>query len=202
MAKGLIKLTLAYRGGAIAPLTEDVFVRTVVVPAEFSLAFLHEVIQLAFGWQNYHFYAFRKGNLSYTIPDADFAELNKNEREAARTSIGSIFKKTGDKCSYEYDFGDSNEVEVTHKGSVVEFDDKDFEVVGPNLIEDSAGFGYTQGIIELLTKKKCTAQAKECIKWLEEAFDLTPEEILEVPEASDIANRVWKLIDFVLNAIP
>lgn len=202
MAKGLIKLNLAYRGGASTPLTDDVFTRTVVVPTEFSLAFLHKVIQLAFGWQNYHLYAFRKGELLYTIPDADFAELNTNEREAARTSIGSIFKKTGDKCSYEYDFGDSNEVEVTHKGSVVEFDDKDFVVVGPNLIEDSAGFGYTQGIIELLTKKKRTAQAKKCIKWLEEAFNLTPDEVLEVPDAANIAGRVWKLIDFVLNAIP
>lgn len=202
MAKGLIKLSLAYRGGASAPLTDDVFVRTVIVPSEYSLVFLHAVIQESFGWLNYHQFAFIKDGITYDMPESDDIPLEQDEREAARTPIGLLFSKAGEKCSYEYDFGDSNEVEITYKGSVVEFDDKDFEAVGSNLIEDSAGFGYTQGIIELLTKKKRTAKAKECIKWLDEAFDLTPEEVLEPPCASSIADRVWKLIDFVQNSIP
>lgn len=69
MIKDLIKLTLAYRGGVLSPITEDMFVRNIVVPAEFSLAFLHVAIQSAFCWQNYHFYAFRKGEHTYTVPD-------------------------------------------------------------------------------------------------------------------------------------
>lgn len=82
------------------------------------------------------------------------------------------------------------------------FDDKDFEAVGPNLIEDAADFGYTHGVIELLTKKKRTAKAKRCVKWLDEAFGLTPDKVLKVPDDKDIVRRIHTLTDFVVKAIP
>ena len=50
MAKDLMKLQLAYRGSDYS--------RTVVVQKKFSLVFLHEVIQVSFGWLNYHLYNF------------------------------------------------------------------------------------------------------------------------------------------------
>ena len=54
MNDGLLKLTLTYRGSECAPVEDDSFLRRVVTPAEFSLAFLHEVIQAAFGWRKDH----------------------------------------------------------------------------------------------------------------------------------------------------
>lgn len=202
MAKGLIKLSLAYRGGASAPLMDDVFVRTVVVPSEYSLVFLHAVIQESFGWLNYHQFAFIKDGITYDMPESDDIPLEQDEREAARTPIGLLFSKTGEKCSYEYDFGDSNEVEVTYKGKVQKYDEKHFEAIGPDLIEDSAAFGYTHGIVELLSEKSKTMKARKCIAWIGDAFGLTPEKALAVPSPFEIAERVWKLIDFVQNSIP
>lgn len=202
MAKGLIKLSLAYRGGASAPLTDDVFVRTVVVPSEYSLVFLHAVIQESFGWMNYHQFAFIKDGITYDMPESDDIPLEQDEREAARTPIGLLFSKTGEKCSYEYDFGDSNEVEITYKGKVPKYDEKYFEATGPDLIEDSAAFGYTHGIVELLSEKSKTMKARKCIAWIGDAFGLTPEKALAVPSPFEIAERVWKLIDFVQNSIP
>ena len=38
---------------------EPAIFRTVVVPSSFSLRQFHEVLQGAFGWQNYHLHAFR-----------------------------------------------------------------------------------------------------------------------------------------------
>lgn len=202
MAKGLIKLSLAYRGGVSAPLTDDVFVRTVVVPSEYSLVFLHAVIQESFGWLNYHQFAFIKDGITYDMPESDDIPLEQDEREAARTQIGLLFSKTGEKCSYEYDFGDSNEVEITYKGKVPKYDEKHFEATGPDLIEDSAAFGYTHGIVELLSAKSKTMKARKCIAWIGDAFGLTPEKALAVPSPFEIAERVWKLIDFVQNSIP
>jgi len=202
MKHGLLKLTLTYRGSECAPVKDDSFVRRVVVPSEFSLAFLHEVIQVAFGWSNYHLYAFHKGEVSYTLPDPETGAMGKDEKPSARIAIGSIFKKVGDTCGYEYDFGDGNLVDITFAGTAKEIIEGDFEAKGQDMVEDSMAFDYTPGIVKLLAAKKQTAKAKACIKWLDEAFDLTVEDVLHVPTAREIGIRVSRLIEFVQNALP
>jgi len=202
MDNGLLKLTLTYRGSECEPVKDEAFVRRIVVPGEYSLAFLHEVIQAAFGWSNYHLYAFRKGEVSYTLPDPETGTMGNGEKFAARTAIGSIFKKVGDTCGYEYDFGDGNLVDIAFAGKAKELVEGDFEARGQDMVEDSMAFGYTPGIVKLLAAKKRTARAKECIAWLDEAFDLTVEDVLHVPTANEIGIRVSRLIDFVQNAIP
>lgn len=202
MSAKLVKLSLVYRGGECDPVKDDAFMRCVVVPAEFSLAFLHEVVQTAFGWGNYHLYAFRKGKVSYTLPDPETGALAKGEKFAARMPIGALLGKPGNSCLYEYDFGDGNVVEIVCKGRVTAIAERDFAAKGQDLIEDSSAFGFTPGIVKLLSAKKRTAKAKDCVKWLSDAFDLSAAEALYVPTAGEIAVRVSRLIDFVENAIP
>ena len=43
--------------------------RRVEVPSSIPLEHLYEVIQMAFGWDNYHMWVFETGSAQYGIPD-------------------------------------------------------------------------------------------------------------------------------------
>ncbi len=202
MKNSFIKLTLRYGCNDCMSEKDETFLRRIVVPGCYSLAFLHNVIQSVFGWLDYHLYAFRVGEVSYMPPDPDSDYFDINEKPAARMPIDKLFKKSGDRCVYEYDFGDGNEVEIVCDGFVSSVAEKDFSAKGQDLIEDSAAFGFTPGIVDLLTKKARTAEAKACVKWLAAAFNLAPKDVLAVPSDNEIANRVRRLINLVQTAIP
>ncbi len=78
--------------------------RRVLVDGGTRLDHLHEVIQAAFGWWNYHLHEFEVGRTRYGIPDPDedWGELPQDER---RTRIDTIADK-GSSFRYTYDFGD------------------------------------------------------------------------------------------------
>ena len=199
MAKDLMKLQLAYKGSEYS--------RTVVVQKKFSLAFLHEVIQVSFGWLNYHLYNFvdAKGVVYESDADAMDLPLDKGQKMllAAEVAIGKVLKKVGEKLDYMYDFGDGNEIEITNLGAVSGFDVTDFASVGPDLIEDSGAFGFTPGIVKLLAKKgRKSARAQECEAWLDGAFGKTVRAVLREPSAAEIHARVWHLHELVCTALP
>ncbi len=83
--------------------------RQIVVPANFSFAKFHEVIQAAFGWQNCHLYLFsREGFVSspwIKIPDEGDADTDVRVLNASRTKLIDIFP-ANQKYTYIYDFGD------------------------------------------------------------------------------------------------
>ena len=93
MVKDLVKLQLAYNGSEYS--------RTVVVQKQFSLAFLHEVIQVSFGWLNYHLYNFEDAMGTVYESDADAMDLPLDKGQkmllAAEMAIGKALKKAGDK---------------------------------------------------------------------------------------------------------
>jgi hypothetical protein len=77
------------------------------VPSDSSLARLHTVIQLGFGWQNSHLYVFETPAGRYGSYDPDL-EI----RSAANKKLSAVADWPGDKIRYEYDFGDSWEHDV------------------------------------------------------------------------------------------
>lgn len=83
--------------------------RRVQVAADVTLAQLHNLIQLAFGWTDSHLHQFIIGNQYYSIPSADDWEPVKDER---RFKLNQFLSSPKDKIRYEYDFGDSWEHEV------------------------------------------------------------------------------------------
>lgn len=180
--------------------------RTVVVPADLSLAFLHGVIQDTFGWLDYHQYEF-------TIPGdrqhrnwTDLCEVMDSDDkikylEAAEMPISKLFGKKGAKITYTYDFGDGNEVAVESLGSVAKPDRKDFATEGPDVVEDSAGMGGIEGIVRIAKKGK--GKDYEALKdWLWGAFGKCVEHVLDYPDAGDIYSRVFKLVKAVATANP
>lgn len=78
--------------------------RRVLVDGASTLEHVHEVIQAAFGWWNYHLHEFEIGRTRYGVPDPDedWGPPTKDER---RTRLDAIARE-GSKLVYVYDFGD------------------------------------------------------------------------------------------------
>ena len=74
-----------------------------------SLAKLHEVIQAAMGWENYHLYDFEVGGEHYTDPRG-MADLDMED--ASRAKLGQVAPEGKAKLRYTYDFGDNWQHEV------------------------------------------------------------------------------------------
>jgi hypothetical protein len=78
--------------------------RRLQVPGDLSLRGLHEVIQLAFGWQDCHLHEFQVGEQRYGIPDPD----GKDEelRDDADIAVARALPHRSSTMQYTYDFGD------------------------------------------------------------------------------------------------
>ncbi len=88
-----IKVTLA---GSRPPIW-----RRLQVASTTTLRALHDVIQAAFGWDDYHMWVFETPLGRYGLPDADLEISN-----AAAKRLGQVAPSKGDRLCYTYDFGD------------------------------------------------------------------------------------------------
>lgn len=82
--------------------------RRLEVPADIKLGRLHRVLQAAMGWTDSHLHAYRTAAGIYGVPDPDFPDETKNERNVR---LGKV-AQPGDALVYEYDFGDGWEHEI------------------------------------------------------------------------------------------
>lgn len=78
--------------------------RRLVVPDTTGLPALHRVIQVAFGWQDYHMHLFEVGTARFGEPDQEYEPPPIDEKHVR---IFQLVQTPGDRCRYEYDFGDS-----------------------------------------------------------------------------------------------
>jgi hypothetical protein len=83
--------------------------RRLRVPAKLTLAQLHRVIQLAFGWEDCHLHVFRILGEDYGPADPDSAGETRSER----VTLAKLGLKAKAKFTYEYDLGDLWEHVVT-----------------------------------------------------------------------------------------
>jgi hypothetical protein len=72
-----------------------------------TLSQLHGVIQNAFGWEDYHMWAFEAAGEQYGIADREL-EI----RSAAAKRLSQVAPSAGDRFSYTYDFGDDWEHDI------------------------------------------------------------------------------------------
>ncbi len=76
--------------------------RRLVVRDDSTLAELHDVLQAAFGWWDYHLHEFEIGGVRYGVDDGEDWNPPKDERRAKlRTLV-----QEGSTFLYVYDFGD------------------------------------------------------------------------------------------------
>jgi hypothetical protein len=82
--------------------------RRLFVPAESTLAELHDVIQAAMNWEESHLHAFRIGRQSFGVPNMSGPSINEK-----KACLANVLNKVGSKATYIYDFGDSWEHAIT-----------------------------------------------------------------------------------------
>jgi hypothetical protein len=94
----------AYRLKVTLVGTQPPIWRRVLVDGASTLDHVHEVIQAAFGWWNYHLHEFRVGGIEYGVPDPDedWGDPPQDERRARLDAVA----EEGSSFRYVYDFGD------------------------------------------------------------------------------------------------
>jgi hypothetical protein len=85
--------------------------RRLLVDGASTLDHVHEVIQAAFGWWNYHMHQFEVGRTRYGVPDPD-DDWGEPPRDERRTRLDAIAGE-GSSFRYTYDFGDGWDHTIT-----------------------------------------------------------------------------------------
>lgn len=84
--------------------------RKVIVPGDFTFLRFHRVIQAAFGWEDYHLFAFKdkeyQSNIYIGLPSEDDFDFGIRMLDASKVKLSKVFTGNVRKLLYEYDFGD------------------------------------------------------------------------------------------------
>jgi hypothetical protein len=150
--------------------------RRVLVPDNYILADLHQVIQQSLGWTNSHMHAFRPARQGFG-PVEDLTES---------TLVQRVLDRKGRKILYEYDFGDG----WLHEILLEKILPHDGNVIYPSCLagaracppEDCGGIpGYCELLAALCSPTAENAAQRE---WVGKHYD---------PEAFDLSvlNRSW-----------
>jgi hypothetical protein len=81
--------------------------RRVLIPREFTLRYLHNVIQVVMGWDDQHMHEFTAGKQIYGDPELDRDSfLTTGGKDERKVLVSEIFLRVRSKALYTYDFGD------------------------------------------------------------------------------------------------
>lgn len=155
--------------------------RKLVVPSNLVLESFAHVILASMGWEMEHLHQFVKNRRFYSIPinnePNDFLMMDEN-LDSRNYTIGDLIINKGDKCTFEYDFGDGWEHLITVQESI-DYDDSDnrtlVTLIGGKRAcppEDIGGVPGYMDFCEIIKKPK-SKQARELIEWY---GDYDPEE--------------------------
>jgi Plasmid pRiA4b ORF-3-like protein len=142
--------------------------RRVQVPASFSLAELHQVIQAAMQWHDKHLYEFTLADRVFQAPGPESAGEATTEVRLVDLSLAP-----GAGLRYVYDFGDEWTVAVVVW-------DRLFGAAGPASCvggaraappEDAGGAHRYGELVEMLRDPSAYPDAAEQLEWLPTGFD-------------------------------
>lgn len=145
--------------------------RRVLVDKKTTFFELHQIIQIAMGWGNYHLYEFKINNNRVGEPEEEFDDFFYGGKlvDASTVTLDSFIADTGEKFVYEYDFGDGWE----HQLTVEKFLPRDSKTNYPSCIggklncppEDCGGVGGFYELLDIIGNKK-HPERKEMLEWL------------------------------------
>ena len=149
--------------------------RRLSVPAELTLAQLHDVLQAAMGWENSHMHEFLIGQRRYGTPDPDDRLMGMepvaNERSVR---LSTVLGRTGAKARYTYDFGDGWEHSIVLEKRLA----SDPNLVYPTCTdgrracppEDCGGVGGFYALLDAISDPH-HKQHEEMREWVGEVYD-------------------------------
>jgi len=143
--------------------------RRVEVPASFTFKRFHDVIQIAFGWEDYHLFQFSpKGwgsEPAISIPHEDDWE---EVEDAQKIKLKDVFFAEGQKYVYIYDFGDDWEHQITLEAISDKGTRKAVCLAGKGACppEDCRGVWGYEDMKRVLAEKPDSEEAAEWLEWL------------------------------------
>jgi hypothetical protein len=148
--------------------------RRIVLPDNVTLGQLHEAIQIAMGWHNYHMHSFRIGGIYYTSQTAsDMEDMDMENEETV--FLCRVVKRPKQKFIYEYDFGDSWEHDIMAEKMLPIDPLAKYPVclAGARACppEDCGSFPGYFDILEALKAPKKTKEQKELLEWVGDGYD-------------------------------
>jgi len=148
--------------------------RRVLVPAAMGLDRLHDVIQAAMGWLDYHLHVFSDDRTEYGVPDP---ELEFRDERAA--TVRDLLPRVGSWARYTYDFGDDWEHELVVEQQLAAEPNVAYPVcvagVGVCPPEDCGGAWGYEHLREVLADP-ASEEHQDMLAWLEldKAGDFDP----------------------------
>ncbi len=174
--------------------------RTVIVPGNYTFFKFHKVIQLAFGWENLHFFKFlstENGNCIniYMPHEDDLDDEELNFVDATLETVDNIISKGITHLTYHYDRNDnwihdivllsSSEEDIQHP--------KCIEGGGMCPPEGCNGVHGYEHIKYILREHPDSHEARRCREWLfmedDEEFNPNYFPESEIEEINDILSR-------------
>jgi len=154
--------------------------RTVCVDDNTTFSELHDIIQIAMGWENCHLYSFSYKDYfieEFSEDDDMGFDFGTKKIDANNIKLSEVFTEPKDKVNYEYDFGDGWQHEIVFQKTIEHNINTNYPVCIKGARncppEDCGGFGAYFEIVELMKLGK-GKQYKEMKEWLGGKYD--PEE--------------------------
>lgn len=131
---------------------------------------LHIIIQIIFGWEDYHLHEFTVGNMAIGMlgDDEDLDDMPDNFRFEDDVSLDLILLNYKE-FIYEYNFGDGWEIKITVE-EITDTETNDLPKVidfGGDMAKEDCGGAY-----ELMRKRRQKTRMEELNLILEETFDV------------------------------
>lgn len=158
--------------------------RRVRVSGDTTLAGLHDVIQAAMGWEDYHLHEFTIGRTRY-VPAADREDSPNSLKDEAEHRLDQVLQ-VGARIGYTYDFGDDWEHRITVEKVVAPEANRRYPTVvagkGACPPEDSGGpWGYLEKLAVMRTPED--DEHEEVVAWVGKDFDPTRFDLIEATAA-------------------
>ena len=145
--------------------------RRLRLPSDTNLIALHQILQIAMGWEAYHQHEFVHNKSRYGNSEDEFTSNVEDEFDY---ELGDLLKREGDHLTYLYDFGDSWEHQVLlekitpqRKGDHVAQCTTGARACPP---EDVGGIPGYERLLKIL-RKPSHEEYEETLEWLGEDYD-------------------------------
>jgi hypothetical protein len=149
--------------------------RRLLVPADLTLERLHDVLQLAVGWEDCHMHEFRIGKQRFGKPDPLERAFGRPRTASERTArLFTVLDKARAKAVYTYDFGDGCDHEIVVEKCLTPEPGRAYpaclagERHGPP--EDCGGLPGFHDMLEAISDPR-HEQHDEILEWLGGDFD-------------------------------